>query len=49
MPYFLRLGAVFNFGNINEDNQPDKNDKPKNKKNNSDDFVNPKNRNNIYR
>lgn len=49
MPYFLRLGAVFNFGNINEDNQSDKNDKPKNKKNNSDDFVNPKNRNNIYR
>jgi hypothetical protein len=49
MPYLLRLGAVFNFGNINEDNQSDKNDKPKNKKNNSDDFVNPKNRNNIYR
>lgn len=49
MPYFLRLGAVFNFGNINEDNQTEKNDKTKKQKNNSEDFVNPKNRNNIYR
>jgi hypothetical protein len=49
LPYFIRMGTVFNFGNTNNDESEDKKQKHTNPKRNNDDFANPRNRTNLYR
>lgn len=46
LPYFMKLGMMFNLSNQNEDEGESKS---RNKKSSNDDFVNPKSKNKMYR